>query len=61
MKFNKIHILSSVALMFSLSACHDLDLNPLSSASSGNWNSTEEQVEMAVNDLYRVGFWRLER
>ena len=60
MKFNKIHILSSVALMFSLSACHDLDLNPLSSASSGNWNSTEEQVEMAVNDLYRVGFWRID-
>lgn len=60
MKFNKILILSSVALTTSLSACHDLDLDPLSSASSGNWYSTEEQVEMAVTDLYRVGFWRVD-
>lgn len=40
-----------------LSACHDLNLNPLSSGSTGNWYSTENEVEMAVNELYKYEFW----
>ena len=39
------------------SACHDLDLNPLSSGSTGNWYSTEEEVEMAVDELYSYDYW----
>lgn len=31
-----------------LSACHDLNLNPLSSGSTENWYSTETEVQMAV-------------
>ena len=40
-----------------LSACHDLNLNPLSSGSTGNWYTTEKEVEMAVNELYKYEFW----
>ncbi len=41
-----------------LSACHDLDLNPLASGSTENWYSTETEVEMAVNDLYHIRYWQ---
>ena len=40
-----------------LSACHDLNLNPLSSGSTENWYSTETEVQMAVDELYRYDFW----
>ena len=39
-----------------LSACHDLDLNPLANGSTENWYSSEKEIEMAVNDLYRDSF-----
>lgn len=42
---------------FLLTACVDLDLNPLSEASSGNWNSTAYELELSVNDLYKAAFW----
>ena len=40
-----------------LTSCMDLDLNPLSSATNGNWNQTEQQIEMSVNNLYDVQNW----
>ena len=40
-----------------MSACHDLDLNPLSNGSTENWYQDEVEVEMAVNELYRTMFW----
>lgn len=40
-----------------MTGCHDLDLSPLSNASSENWYSSEEELKMAVNDLYRATFW----
>ena len=43
-----------------LSACHDLDLNPLANGSTENWYSSEKEIEMAVNDLYRDSFWPLD-
>lgn len=55
MKLKKYIIMSAVAL--SLSSCHDLDLNPLSSGSTENWYSTEKELEMAVNDLYSINYW----
>lgn len=38
-------------------SCHDLDLNPLGEGSTENWYSTETEVRMAVNDLYKIEFW----
>ena len=43
------------ALFFS---CQSLDLNPLSQGSSETWNSTPEELEMSVNDLYKLTFWK---
>lgn len=43
--------------VMALSSCHDLDLNPLSSGSTGNWYSTETEVQMAVDELYNIDFW----
>ena len=34
-----------------LSACHDLNLNPLSSGSTENWYSTETEVQMSYIDM----------
>ena len=51
MKRNNIivYLFSGVTLF---SACHDLDLNPLSNGSTENWYSNETEIEMAVNELY---------
>lgn len=40
-----------------LTACHDLDLQPLSKASTETWYSDETQLEMSVNTLYLHQFW----
>jgi hypothetical protein len=42
---------------FIMNACVDLDLNPLSEGSNGNWNSTEEEVNLSVNNFYSDAFW----
>lgn len=57
MKRNNIivYLFSGVTLF---SACHDLDLNPLSNGSTENWYSNETEIEMAVNELYRDTFGR---
>lgn len=43
---------------FFCTSCADLDLNPLSQASSGNWYSDKEQIELTINSLYYINFWR---
>ena len=40
--------------------CIDLDLNPLSQASSENWYSDETEIEMSIKDFYRDSFWPLD-
>jgi len=46
------------ACCFSLvTSCVDLDINPLSEGSTENWNSTEEEIVMSLNDLYKSSFW----
>ncbi|WP_236974246.1 RagB/SusD family nutrient uptake outer membrane protein [Membranihabitans maritimus] len=40
-----------------LTSCVNLDLNPLSEGSSENWYTSENQVRMSLNDLYRKSFW----
>src|SRR5699024_2775452 len=51
-----IILLSSIYI----TGCQKLDLNPLSEGSSGNWYSTEQEFELALNDLYRPALWHVE-
>lgn len=53
-------IISLLSGMAMLSACHDLDLNPLSNGSTETWYSSEKEIEMAINDLYRDVYWPLD-
>lgn len=46
-----------IIISVGLSACNKLDLNPLSEASTGNFYSNQTELELAVNDLYRLVFW----
>lgn len=39
------------------SGCAELDLNPLAEGSSETWYSNENQLNMALNDMYRKTFW----
>jgi starch-binding outer membrane protein, SusD/RagB family len=43
--------------LFGITACTNLDLNPLSSGSSANWYKNETEITMALNDCYREIFW----
>lgn len=54
MKRFSIAILSSVIM---LSACVDLNLNPLSESSSATWFSAPEEFEMTTADIYRTEFF----
>jgi len=44
-------------LLAGATSCHTLDLNPLSEASTGTFYSNQTELELAVNDLYRLAFW----
>jgi len=46
-----------VILLAGAAGCHTLDLNPLSEASTGTFYSNQTELELAVNDLYRLAFW----
>lgn len=50
-----VYILGGLTLV--LSSCHDLNLNPLANGSTETWYSSASEIEMAVNDLYRIDFW----
>jgi hypothetical protein len=43
-----------------ITACHDLDLNPLAEGSSASWYADESQINLSLNDLYREAFWPLD-
>ena len=43
-----------------LTSCVDLDLNPLSEGSSGNWYSSQQEIEMSLNDFYRTDFFPID-
>ena len=43
-----------------LTACADLDLNPLSEGSSENWYHDATEIEMALNDLWRPDFFPID-
>lgn len=44
-------------LLAGVTGCHTLDLNPLSEASTGTFYANQTELELAVNDLYRLAFW----
>lgn len=41
----------------SLFSCNDLDLYPLSQGTSETWYSSKTELEMSLNDGYRMDFW----
>ena len=41
-----------------IQSCVKLDLNPLSESATGNFYSDQTELEMAVNDMYRLAFWQ---
>lgn len=55
MKGKKYIALLGLAVL--TNACVDLDLNPLSEGSSGTWYSTETEIVMSINDLYKKDFF----
>jgi hypothetical protein len=44
-------------IIFSCNACNDLDLAPLSSGSTDNWFSSNEEFDMHLNHLYDLSYW----
>jgi starch-binding outer membrane protein, SusD/RagB family len=56
----KILLIPIIFLTLTFPACVDLDLNPLSEGSSSNWYSTQQEIEMSVNDFYRTDFFPIE-
>ncbi len=40
-----------------LLGCNDMDLNPLSEGSSGNWYSDDTELSLSLNKLYDLAFW----
>jgi len=53
-------ILLTLSLLFILTGCQRLDLNPLSEGSSENWYNNEDEITLALNDLYRSSIWYAE-
>lgn len=47
-------------MALTVTACADLDLNPLSEGSSENWYHDETEIEMALNDLWRPDFFPID-
>ncbi|MDD4515028.1 RagB/SusD family nutrient uptake outer membrane protein [Massilibacteroides sp.] len=56
----KILLTTIITSMFMLPACVDLDLNPLSEGSSENWYSSQQEIEMSLNDFYRTEFFPID-
>ena len=46
-----------ITTVVGLTGCTKLDLNPLSEASTGTFYSNQTELQLAVNDLYRIDFW----
>ncbi|MES2777381.1 MAG: RagB/SusD family nutrient uptake outer membrane protein [Bacteroidota bacterium] len=46
-----------IALAASLAGCHKLDLTDPSNPTSASFYRNQAELELAVNDLYRIDFW----
>ena len=53
--------MKNIITLFIISAfiysCNDLDLNPLAEGSTATWYSTESEIILSVNDLYKDAFF----
>ncbi len=56
-KIKNIYLLAIAFISLTFGSCVDLDVSPLSEASSGSWFKTEKELEMAANDFYKIGYW----
>ena len=45
-----------ILLVTALTGCTKLDLNPLSEPATESFYSNQNELELAVNDLYRADF-----
>ncbi|WP_290792167.1 RagB/SusD family nutrient uptake outer membrane protein [Flavihumibacter sp. UBA7668] len=46
-----------ILLLFLLQACVKLELTPPAEPSTGSFYTNQTQLELAVNDLYKIDFW----
>lgn len=53
-------IVSMMLVFLMMTGCQRLDLNPLSEGSSENWYKNEEEITLALNELYRGVLWYAE-
>ena len=56
----KIFLITSILSTLTFSGCVNLDLNPLSEGSSGNWYSSQQEIEMSLNDFYHTDFFPID-
>lgn len=56
MKYHIILFITGLALIFN--SCVDMDLSPLSSGNSESWYATQQELDMAVNEFYILGYWK---
>lgn len=54
---NKILLLILLSGFTFIFSCNELNLNPLSQTSSGNWYSNEGEITMSLSDLYGYDYW----
>ncbi len=47
-------------IVLGMTACADLNLNPLSEGASENWYHNETEIEMSLNDLWRPDFFHID-
>jgi hypothetical protein len=59
-KMKHISFFTVIWSALTFTSCVDLDLNPLSEGSSGNWYSSQQEIEMSVNDFYRTEFFPID-
>ena len=56
----KILFIATIIPILIFSGCVDLDLKPLSEGSSGSWYSSQQEIEMSLNDFYRTDFFPID-
>ncbi|HMR19808.1 MAG TPA: RagB/SusD family nutrient uptake outer membrane protein, partial [Sphingobacterium sp.] len=53
-------MLSILSVLFMMTGCQRLGLDPLAEGSSENWYKNENEITMALNEIYRGALWHVE-